>query len=99
MKQVVLSGVTIGLIAASAYITASLTSTYVAAVRGALHGAGAAQWQYQFLLAPFPALLGVGALVSAWFVAGPLNAPLKMMAALATVVPVVLCVLVHFQIY
>jgi len=95
MKQWLLAGVAAAFLAASAYITELMATTYVAAVLGALQGAGAAQWQFQVLLAPLPALLGLAALLVAGFVGKPLDSSLQALAVLATAAPILLLALVR----
>jgi hypothetical protein len=99
MKQWLFSGIAAVLLVASGYVTAAMTTTYVAAVLNTLQGAGAAQWQLQFLLAPFPALLGLAALLVAGFVDRPLNSSLQAVSVLATAAPILLLVLVLSHAY
>jgi len=94
MKQWLLSAIVVVLLAISAYFTVPMSWTYFTAVQGKLHGAGAAQWQLQFLLAPFSSLLALASLGIAWFVRKPVDTPLKIMSVLAAVVPLALFVLV-----
>jgi hypothetical protein len=97
--QMVLKGLAIACLALSWYFTLQLLGTYLDAVTGQLNGAGAAQWQFAFLTAPLPCLLGILALVITRFSRRLLPPRWTVLSIISALAPALLFVLVFFHVY
>jgi hypothetical protein len=87
-------------LAGSAYLTSRLLYTYLGAVFGWLQGAGEAQWQFEFTLAPAIAfLLALIALVVARLSKPPLARAFLASSGVAVLAPVLLTGLVFTHAY
>ncbi len=98
-EQLVPKGAVVVCLVAAGCVTLSLLSVYVDAVTGQLHGAGAAQWQFAFFLAPAPAVLGFLALGIAYFSRPSLSLGFKVASAVSAIAPLVLFGLVVLRVY
>ena len=80
-------------------ITFPLLGTYLTALGGGLQGAGAAQWQFGFLIAPIPFALSLLALAIAWLARRSLSRRWALVSSLSALVPALLFGLVFFHVY
>jgi hypothetical protein len=94
-KQLVPKAVVAFLLSASAYGTAHLAQDYLQAV----FGTPDAQWQFAFVLAPIPILLGMVGLVIARFSRPRLSRVLVLASWVVTLVPLGLLGLVWIHAY
>lgn len=100
MKQQLLAKVLASLLlGGSLSVTACLSYTYVGAVLGLEQGAGAAQWQFAFMLVPLPVALAIVALGIARLSKPPLARLFSLTAGLAAAVPLALLALVRLHVY
>jgi hypothetical protein len=86
-------------IVASLYVTLNLLNVYVEAVTGELYGAGGAQWQFAFLMAPLPAVLGFVALGISRFSRPSLSLAIALTSAVSAFAPLILLGLVVLHAY
>jgi hypothetical protein len=97
--QIFSKGAVVACLMASLYVTLKLLSIYIEVATGQLHGAGAAQWQFAFLMVPLPAALGIVALGIARLSRPSLPLVFTLPSAVAAVAPCVLFGLVVFHAY
>lgn len=100
MKQQIIPKIIVVLaLVASGYITLNLFSTYIAAISGHLTGAGAAQWQFAFTLAPVSAVLGMFCLGVSYWVRPRLSRLFIGLSSVAVIAPLGLFSLVLMHVY
>ncbi|MGA7965653.1 MAG: hypothetical protein WCB49_07185 [Gammaproteobacteria bacterium] len=98
-KQIIPKVIVVLALSASGYITFNLLVTYIAAISGRLVGAGAAQWQFAFLLAPVPIACGLLGLGVACWVRPRLSRSFIVLSSVATATPMLLLGLVLMHAY
>ena len=98
-SQLVSKGTAAALVLASAVVTVPLLSDYIAVVTDSLNGAGEAQWQMAFLIAPFAAVPAMAAAAICRLSQPQLGPALTLAAATFAITPLVLSCLVMLGIY
>ena len=100
MKQQIIPKIIVVLIlVVSGYITLNLFLTYIAVISGRLSGAGAAQWQFAFTLAPVSAVLGLVCWGVSYWVRPRLPRLFTVLSSVASIAPLALLSLVLMHVY